>query len=92
MYYQTLSDDFINYIINKIPFIFSLDNRIDNINYKICQILIKNKILTRETALKLEQLYYKKGDYELAYTMHNFAPEKELLKCRATDTYKKYID
>lgn len=75
-------------------FFFSFNNegeRIDNINYKISQILIKSPILTREIALKLEQLYYKKGDYELAYTMHNFAPEKQMLKSRANNVYKKYI-
>ena len=62
--------------------------QIDN---KINQILLKNPILTREIALKLEQLYYKKGDYELAYTMHNFTFEKQILNSRANNIYKKYI-
>lgn len=76
--------------------IFLANNRIDDVNYKISQILVKNPVLTREVAFKLQELYYKKGDYELAYTMRNFNPElskntRSKIKS-ANNSSKKYID
>lgn len=80
-------------MFNLIKFIqnfFLTDNRIDDINYKISQILIRNSTLTREDSLKLRDLFYKKGDYELAYTMDNYKCYPQTSRS-ANNSYKKYI-